>query len=383
MPVNMTAGKNVVLQDIKTNLYEKLANDSDQIRGVKHSWKSDELYAKTSSEYKSATTGKQTGKHATKAEEAKEIIQKAINNTINTSGLSEEAKKYAQEVLKDVTKDTSVTGKEKDYYLDKVALGKIIEKVETTLETAEVEVITKKVKPEFDKLNTLSQNSPLLATSKRPQVMVAMCQGGVGPLQTLQFYSDSFSSCSPLILYNSQTGIGGLFHIPAPSIDDYRDLDVRDGLKPFNEITYGYGDRPEVRESLKELIAMVQPDQVHLFPGSHGIQNDENKMNGITILETTELYLQADVKKMMSEVGVDPNGLTFHDDEPTGTLTVTANSNGTQLRIERGNDLEGTGGSEDLFAQKGKLSKTLDPYAVTRDHSKPEDTAVLFGSKFS
>jgi hypothetical protein len=57
------------------------------------------------------------------------------------------------------------------------------------------------------------------AVNKRPQVELAMGQGVAANLGQLILYSKNFSTCSPIVMFNKTTKIGGLFHFPAGQLD--------------------------------------------------------------------------------------------------------------------------------------------------------------------
>jgi hypothetical protein len=53
----------------------------------------------------------------------------------------------------------------------------------------------------------------------RPVVALTMSQAVVANLKQLSFYSNYFSSCSPVVMYNEHSSIGGLFHFPGGGLD--------------------------------------------------------------------------------------------------------------------------------------------------------------------
>jgi hypothetical protein len=58
-------------------------------------------------------------------------------------------------------------------------------------------------------------NSPNFKASRRVVIKCTMGQGVVGHLGRVVLVSDQFSSCSPIVMFNAQTGMGGLFHFAA------------------------------------------------------------------------------------------------------------------------------------------------------------------------
>ena len=138
MPINVSAGPTATMQNIRDNVLSQM-NNTDELRGEKNLTKADRLYTKTQT---TDTSGVQSNtfssKRATKAESAKAIIQKAINNTIENSTLSPEAKALAKDLLKDVAKTSSISGTQKNEFLTKQSVENIFSHVDTVLEKAEI-----------------------------------------------------------------------------------------------------------------------------------------------------------------------------------------------------------------------------------------------------
>ncbi|MEM1275384.1 MAG: hypothetical protein AAGH74_02580 [Pseudomonadota bacterium] len=244
--------------------------------------------------------------------------------------------------------------------------------------------------PKFDKVkhalqmkadaSTLSQleNTKTIPTVERPQLMIGMGQGAVGPLNQLQFYSDSFSSCSPLVLYNSQTGIGGLFHVPAPAVENWRDVETGN-LLPDDQVKMTYA--PGVAQSLKDMIELVKPDQMVLFAGSLGGSNEKNAIgfSGAPV-SVRNHHIQLDLQKTVDAAGL--NAKVQFVNKGTERLTVTATSNGKNLDINK-TAIKSTK-DVDLLDSEGVLPDGLKDKAVVRSNIQDDsDSAVLLDdSKF-
>lgn len=55
--------------------------------------------------------------------------------------------------------------------------------------------------------------------AKKPCASCTMGQGVAGPLDEVMLHSTGFSSCSPIVMFNSATCWGGLFHFAAGNLD--------------------------------------------------------------------------------------------------------------------------------------------------------------------
>ncbi|MEM8837248.1 MAG: hypothetical protein AAGE89_04085 [Pseudomonadota bacterium] len=222
--------------------------------------------------------------------------------------------------------------------------------------------------------------SESLPFKERPQLMVGMGQGAVGPLKQLQIYSDSFSTCSPLVFYNSKTGIGGLFHVPAPGISNWQDSNYN--KKHDNEVIVSHGDG--VRQSIKDFIALVNPDRMILLPGQSGANkgnNNNNNSGGLPSAETTR-YLKNDIEKMINEVGSNCN-LEYYDNYPSEAVMVTTDPKNGGLTVDTDPSNAARKNDVDLLNSDGVLPKELQDKAVVRSHVEENDSAVLLGgSKF-
>lgn len=62
----------------------------------------------------------------------------------------------------------------------------------------------------------------VIPVNERHTIKLTMGQGLVANLGQLILYSDEFSSCSPVVMYNQNTHMGGLFHFPAGSLEAQR-----------------------------------------------------------------------------------------------------------------------------------------------------------------
>ncbi|MEM9045310.1 MAG: hypothetical protein AAGC81_11480 [Pseudomonadota bacterium] len=227
---------------------------------------------------------------------------------------------------------------------------------------------------------TLSQleNAKSIPTKERPQLMVGMGQGAVGPLGQLQFYSDSFSTCSPVVLYNSETGIGGLFHVPAPRLENWKDDETQEML-PDDQVDLIYRDG--VGEALKDMIELVKPDQIIVASGAFGGSNEQNQMGdaGAPVSKRNH-HIQLDLQKIADNAGLNTKVELSHT--KIERLTVTAKPDGKGLEI-RERALKSTQ-DVDLLDSSGVLPDGLKDKAVVRSNVEDSDEAVLENdSKFA
>ncbi|MEH2394219.1 MAG: DUF4157 domain-containing protein [Nostoc sp.] len=115
-----------------------------------------------------------------------------------------------------------------------------------------------------------SSNTTAKPINERREVTLAMGQGVVAPLGEVVLSSDSFSSCSPIVMFNAGSQKGALIHFPA-------------------------GDIENMSAYLKSMYKKVQPTEIYI--------------NERTALNKTGFTLQVDTEK-------DPKELTsFFQDE--------------------------------------------------------------------
>jgi hypothetical protein len=88
----------------------------------------------------------------------------------------------------------------------------------------------------------LAANPTALAAGARPVIKLYMEQGVAAPLNRVQLHSAQFSTCSPVVLFNAGTGVGGLFHFGAKALADQR-------------------------SALRQICALVNPTQVTILLG--------------------------------------------------------------------------------------------------------------------
>lgn len=64
----------------------------------------------------------------------------------------------------------------------------------------------------------------LIPLAERREIGLTMGQGVVANLGRYSLFSDQFSSCSPVVMFNEKTLVGGLFHYGAKSVIQYHEL---------------------------------------------------------------------------------------------------------------------------------------------------------------
>ncbi|MDX1908776.1 MAG: hypothetical protein SF053_17195 [Bacteroidia bacterium] len=83
-------------------------------------------------------------------------------------------------------------------------------------------------------LGTGVNGSVPLAT--RRVVKLTMNQAVVADLRQLSFYSDNFSSCSPVAMFNENTFDGGLFHFPGGGLSSNNQQDIADTRRRMQQM---------------------------------------------------------------------------------------------------------------------------------------------------
>jgi len=126
---------------------------------------------------------------------------------------------------------------------------------------------------------------------------VYMTQGVVGDLGQTLLYSGQYSSCSPVVMFNRSTGMGGYFHFPGS------------GLVLEDETT------EIVKKALREMYECVSPTDVYVFEPppspmkSYRVRNDQD-----------------DLEALFKEI--DPRANVHKRDEHYVALTVTLGEDG-------------------------------------------------------
>jgi hypothetical protein len=144
------------------------------------------------------------------------------------------------------------------------------------------------------------------SAEQRPVVQLHMGQAAVGDLRTMQLFSEDFSTCSPIVMFNSATHMGALFHMPAGALQE-------------NEIV------------LNAICSLVNPTEIWVYPGAdfglnHGFTLDRLKEENLRTWHT-------EYKDFLETIapGIVHDGLLAgNDGRGTGSLNITANG----LRLE-------------------------------------------------
>ncbi|MEM6932916.1 MAG: hypothetical protein AAF526_04940 [Pseudomonadota bacterium] len=369
MTNKISAGKSVTVEDIRNNVLPEL-EPGDQLRGRTNVTSADQLWGKAATQ---ESTGVQTNGHRKKrALKAKNILQKAVNNTINNSTLLPEEKERAKAALGNVATDAQISGTMHNEFLEKKNVERILDHVDTVIQEKGAPsrmVADEKVLAAIDKskLSSIDEN-------ERVQLLVATSQGAAAQLGRTKIHTDSCASCCPIVLYNSTTGVGALFHIPAPEVEGWQpsgDSDLR--LNPYDQVNVTF-PRPGVRGSLKELFELVQPDEVHLFPGGHGVENEQPNLNELPIIDNTD-YLHDEIESIMDEANINRELLNYHRSEGTSQITITEGPS-ENLEIYTGSHVESEN-EVDLFKTLGDLPEELSGLAIVRSHAREEDKDIL------
>ena len=237
-------------------------------------------------------------------------------------------------------------------------------------------ILTKTEK--MEKVETMSSSTAVVSTSDRPQMMVAMGQGAIGRLDEIQLYSDSFSSCNPVILYNSETGMGGLFHVPSPGIEGWRDGDDYRTVAPFDDVSMSY--RGGVREALAEMIELIKPTSIFVRPGGHGLsesrEGHDSMRSGMLGVIDTASYVAEDMKSIVGDLGLETE-VVFQPEESSGVVSVTGDGHGG-IDIHK-SDITSR---REVNLLRRDLPEDLSDKTMVWSHIESTDDSVLVGSKF-
>ncbi|WP_375509725.1 hypothetical protein [uncultured Nostoc sp.] len=100
-----------------------------------------------------------------------------------------------------------------------------------------------------------TEQQGISAVEKRRRVELAMGQGVAANLGQFILHSNNFSSCSPIVMFNKTSKIGGLFHFPAKSLD-------------------------ETKPSLKAIYKKINPTEIYLNERRFSDDTDVKDLKG-------------------------------------------------------------------------------------------------------
>ena len=177
----------------------------------------------------------------------------------------------------------------------------------------------------------------LLPVSSRPSITLYMGQGIVGYLGQYILHSTQFSSCAPIVMFNSNTGIGGLYHFPGGAAK-----------------SLGY---TQPNSHLAFLLAMgeaVEPTDIYVHSGATSIEQESYDF----VMEKEEsARFRGHRRLLMADLAQYFAGSNIHEGIGQGTISVTLNSDGTALD-QHTNDWSSGGGYD--------LAKVAPPNDVLR-----------------
>jgi chemotaxis receptor (MCP) glutamine deamidase CheD len=323
----------------KTNLadiqrFAETMNQGHEIRAKTNKAGNTVLYSK---DPRAFSFGLKKGLHAGKAKLAKEAIQTMIDKHAGTGT--------------------------KGAVLNNLVLAHQTKPAQTFLHGSDLTAILGKAAA----VEAMVDSKDSVKIDERPQVMVAMGQGAIGRLDQVQFYSDSFSSCMPMILYNIKTGVGGLFHVPSPKVNQERDSEA-----------YTLSYRGGVRDALAEMIALVKPTDIVVKPGGDGL----SELKGSTMLSVGPSaldvagYVAKDLESIVKSQAVGSK-VHFLREEPSGRVAVTASEEGGLAIANQ--DI--TCGKE-INLLRSNLPSSMSDQVLTWSFVGKGDESVLVGSKF-
>lgn len=273
--------------------------------------------------------------HAKKEELAKKKITKLIDQYVSAEALEQivaklnEAKPLSGTNLAPILIDvTQIAQEERRQAEEEAALEMAAMRSQNDTSVASME--------------TDNESKPI---SDRPQINLVMGQGAIGRMDQFKLYSDSFSTCMPVILYNQDTMIGGLFHVPSPGASrSDRDVDGVDEVywaRPLSD------DVSKVFDALAEMIRLVKPTSIIVTPGAHGADTQERREEGATCNSNSvppaariaELVFE-EVQEIAEKQGLD-RVAEFRGDQLFASVMVTADSNGSLLLVKESIDPAG------------------------------------------
>jgi len=150
----------------------------------------------------------------------------------------------------------------------------------------------------------------VLPSSERAKLIIRMGQGITGPLGQIYPYSTQFSSCSPVVIYNADTKMCGLYHFPAES-----KVNKKNG----------------VGATLAQMCKEVKPTAIYLFEGDEkpsplsNISKSDGRSADHAALK--ELF-----KKICPEIEVNKD-LERHGNIQRGTILMSLNNDSDDIEF--------------------------------------------------
>jgi hypothetical protein len=159
-----------------------------------------------------------------------------------------------------------------------------------------------------------SDEKKILPLMMRPVVKLYMEQGCAGNLGRVQLFSGQFSSCSPVIIFNEETKIGGLYHYAGGKMDEEKSAD------------------------LIQMLKFIKPTVVHVLQGedsSEGnlkrVELDENELEDAPERLIPNWF---HIKKLCHQNGC--NNLVIDKANTWNAVTVTLGAEDSGLSISKG-----------------------------------------------
>ncbi|MDX2284342.1 MAG: hypothetical protein NW241_09275 [Bacteroidia bacterium] len=187
------------------------------------------------------------------------------------------------------------------------------------------------------------QGEDITPIGTRPVAHLTMGQALVAHLGQLILFSDEFSSCSPVVMFNEDTLRGGLMHFPAGGLKGQREnlLRMCGQIVPTQIILF---KRPNVMAASGYNLAMAQPDDARSIAE---FLEDEGVSSDITIsnLASSQYYvtLGEDDKSLLFSVAIPHSNerrslSIMHDQTPEKEAQIKAQWANAPAAVKIGRD---------------------------------------------
>jgi hypothetical protein len=154
----------------------------------------------------------------------------------------------------------------------------------------------------------------------KPLICVYMGQGAVASLEQYNFYSNEFSSCCPLVMFNPTTKMAGFYHVPGKTI---RNVPTMIALNDDDWKT------------VKPMAEMVQPTRVVIFPGNSvtGVYAARDPMQ--KAFNATNLACLSNMRTSKWDEGADSRNRLKMPEEKSKKVSLAVELDGGKLKFTK------------------------------------------------
>jgi hypothetical protein len=177
----------------------------------------------------------------------------------------------------------------------------------------------------------------------RPVIALYMEQGVAGHLGQMILASQQFSTCSPMVMFNRNTKVGGLYHLPGGASQQYKKSNLPFETKP--ELNESYA--PSM-EDLKAMCKYIQPTDIIVYLGAGVDEQTATAMyGGNTTFDEDQQPMMTYFQKLCPTCNIQAG-------EETGSIAITLSRSGGLSVASSAGFEEAGGGTYDLHPKNNK-----------------------------